>query len=62
MLQARRRSWARGDLADPGDVPHEVRAGPEGAVVIDVFAPARDDWRGLGRDKPREPRWPAAGG
>ena len=26
------------------DVPHEVQAGPEGAVVIDVFAPARHDW------------------
>ena len=25
----------------PSDVPHEVRAGPEGAVVIDVFSPTR---------------------
>ncbi|HEU4451101.1 MAG TPA: cupin domain-containing protein [Gaiellaceae bacterium] len=42
----------------PGDVPHEVQAGPEGAVVIDVFAPVRDDWGGLERDGPRAPRWP----
>ena len=44
----------------PGNVPHEVRAGPEGAVVIDVFAPARADWAAIERDPPREPRWPDA--
>lgn len=27
-----------------GDTPHEVHAGPEGAVVVDVFSPRRDDW------------------
>ena len=27
-----------------GNVPHEVTAGPEGAVVVDVFAPVRTDW------------------
>jgi len=42
----------------PGDTPHEVRAGPEGAVVIDVFAPAREDWAAIERDPPRAPRWP----
>jgi quercetin dioxygenase-like cupin family protein len=26
------------------DTPHSVVTGPGGAVVIDVFAPARDDW------------------
>jgi quercetin dioxygenase-like cupin family protein len=26
------------------DAPHSVVTGPGGAVVIDVFAPARDDW------------------
>ena len=25
----------------PGDVPHTMRAGPEGAVIFDVFAPPR---------------------
>ena len=46
----------------PSDVPHEVRAGPEGAVVIDVFSPTREgDWQGLEREEPRSPRWPSAG-
>jgi quercetin dioxygenase-like cupin family protein len=27
-----------------GDTPHSVVTGPGGAVVIDVFVPARDDW------------------
>jgi quercetin dioxygenase-like cupin family protein len=26
------------------DVPHSVVTGPAGAVLVDVFAPARDDW------------------
>jgi len=43
------------------DVPHEVRTGPEGAVAVEVFAPARSDWAALERLEPRAPRWPAAG-
>jgi unsaturated pyranuronate lyase len=27
-----------------GGTPHSVVTGPEGAVLVDVFAPARDDW------------------
>jgi quercetin dioxygenase-like cupin family protein len=42
----------------PGDVPHEVHAGPDGAEVIDVFAPVREDWAQLEREEPRRPRWP----
>jgi quercetin dioxygenase-like cupin family protein len=43
----------------PSDVPHEVRAGPEGAVVVDVFSPTREaDWQGLEREEPRPPAWP----
>jgi quercetin dioxygenase-like cupin family protein len=43
----------------PSDVPHEVRAGPDGAVVIDVFSPTREsDWRGFEREAPRPPAWP----
>ena len=42
----------------PSNVPHEVTAGPEGAVVIDVFAPVRADWRSLDLAETREPRWP----
>ena len=40
------------------NVPHEVRVGQEGAVVIDVFAPTRDDWRDAERVDERAPRWP----
>jgi quercetin dioxygenase-like cupin family protein len=32
----------------PGGMPHTVRAGPEGAVILDVFAPPRDEYRGAG--------------
>ena len=42
----------------PPNVPHEVHAGPEGAIVIDAFAPARDDWRALEREPAQPPRWP----
>jgi unsaturated pyranuronate lyase len=42
----------------PSNAPHEVTAGPEGAVVIDVFAPVRADWEELGKAEPRRPRWP----
>jgi quercetin dioxygenase-like cupin family protein len=40
-----------------GGVPHEVLAGPEGAVLIESFSPIRDDWADLGpSDVPH--RWP----
>ena len=42
----------------PANTPHEVVAGPEGAVVIDVFAPTRDDWSAFAPQAPRDPRWP----
>ena len=44
----------------PANAPHEVVAGPEGAVVIDVFAPPRDDWSRFEPRAPRAPRWPRA--
>jgi quercetin dioxygenase-like cupin family protein len=40
-----------------GNVPHEVVAGPEGAVVVEAFSPPRDDWDGL-EPSGRDPRWP----
>ncbi|MEL7542754.1 MAG: cupin domain-containing protein [Pseudomonadota bacterium] len=37
---------AHGDFwRTPGGVPHTVRAGPEGLVVLDIFAPPRDAYR-----------------
>jgi quercetin dioxygenase-like cupin family protein len=38
-------------------VPHDVRVGPEGAVVVEAFAPRRDDWDALERETAR-PLWP----
>jgi unsaturated pyranuronate lyase len=42
----------------PSNVPHEVKVGPDGAVVIDVFAPVRQDWGGVEPGAARAPRWP----
>ena len=42
----------------PRNVPHEVQVGPGGAVVLDVFAPTRDDWRDAPQVAARAPRWP----
>ena len=42
----------------PANVPHEVVTGPDGAVVIDVFAPTRDDWSAFEPQAPRASRWP----
>jgi quercetin dioxygenase-like cupin family protein len=44
--------------AIPANVPHEVHVGPEGCVVVEAFAPGREDWNALGREEPRAPRWP----
>ena len=42
-----------------GDRPHDVVAGPEGAVVIDVFSPVRSDWDEKSVVEPAPaPRWP----
>lgn len=39
----------RGDFwCTPGGAEHGVRAGPEGAVILDVFAPPRDEYRKSG--------------
>lgn len=42
----------------PSNVPHEVRTGRTGAVVLEVFSPPREDWNALEREPPRPPRWP----
>ena len=41
------------------DHPHEVTAGPDGAVVIDTFSPIRSDWDRFALLEPRPPVWPA---
>jgi quercetin dioxygenase-like cupin family protein len=42
----------------PANIPHEAIAGPEGCVLIDVFAPIRDDWARHEQQAPRAPKWP----
>ena len=42
----------------PSDVPHDAKAGPEGATVVDVFIPVRADWEKLPRGEPSSPDWP----
>lgn len=49
----------------PGDTwcirshePHSVRAGPKGAVLVEIFTPARDDWAAIERRSPSPPSWP----
>ena len=39
----------------PADVPHDVVAGPDGAFLIELFAPPRADWAGLERLAPSPP-------
>jgi quercetin dioxygenase-like cupin family protein len=47
-----------GTWSIPGGAPHSAEVGPEGAVVLDVFAPPRGDWKTLDALEPRPPRWP----
>jgi quercetin dioxygenase-like cupin family protein len=39
----------------PADVPHAVDAGPDGAFLVELFAPPRADWGGLERLEPGAP-------
>jgi quercetin dioxygenase-like cupin family protein len=43
-----------------GGLPHDLKVGPEGAVVIDVFTPIRDDWDDRATVDGATPRWPDA--
>lgn len=42
----------------PPDTPHAATGGPDGAVVLDVFTPTREDWKTLHSEDPRPPLWP----
>jgi quercetin dioxygenase-like cupin family protein len=58
--EEKRRLGPGGTWRIPSNVPHEVTVGPDGAVVIDVFAPVRQDWGAVEQQTGRTPRWPAA--
>ena len=40
------------------NVPHSARTGRDGATVVDVFAPIREDWERVPRLDPSPGRWP----
>jgi quercetin dioxygenase-like cupin family protein len=42
----------------PPNTQHFVKAGEEGAVVLDVFTPAREEWKDLDAQEHASPRWP----
>jgi quercetin dioxygenase-like cupin family protein len=46
----------------PSNVHHQVSVGPEGAMVIDVFAPTRADWDALPVNPPSPAPWPTEPG
>jgi quercetin dioxygenase-like cupin family protein len=49
-----------GTWSIPPNVPHEVVAGPEGAIAIEVFAPGRADWEARERPGPTASAWPGS--
>lgn len=57
-----RRLTPGGTWRIPPNVPHQVVAGPAGAVCLDVFSPTRDDWTELAAAPRATPLWPPATG
>jgi quercetin dioxygenase-like cupin family protein len=54
-----RRTLQAGDTYEiPSQAMHEAVAGPDGAVVIDVFTPIRADWHRHAPQPIQPPLWP----
>jgi quercetin dioxygenase-like cupin family protein len=49
---------AGGTWTIPGHTPHFVKGGDEGAIVLDIFAPTREEWKHLDTTGPASPIWP----
>jgi quercetin dioxygenase-like cupin family protein len=49
---------AGGTWSIPSDTPHFVTGGVDGAVVLDIFAPTREEWKQLDAIAPVRPIWP----
>jgi unsaturated pyranuronate lyase len=49
---------AGGTWSIPSDTPHFVRGGADGAVVLDIFAPTREQWKQLDAIAAARPIWP----
>lgn len=43
----------------PSQTAHSVTGGDAGAVVVDIFSPARNEWAALDRLEPQPTRWPS---
>jgi quercetin dioxygenase-like cupin family protein len=54
-----RRCVAGDTYVIPGNVPHGAETGPEGASVVDVFNPPREDWEQVERLEPSAGAWPS---
>ena len=58
-IAGERRNLVAGDTYSiPSHVLHDVVAGADGAVVIDVFAPVRADWGRFEPGPAQRPLWP----
>jgi quercetin dioxygenase-like cupin family protein len=42
----------------PSNTPHSAEAGPDGATVLDLFAPPRAEWAAAEPGEPGPGRWP----
>jgi quercetin dioxygenase-like cupin family protein len=42
----------------PSATPHSAQVGPDGATVVDLFAPPRGDWDQVEPGEPSPGRWP----
>jgi len=42
----------------PSNTPHSAATGPDGATVVDIFAPVRSDWEQVERLSPEPGLWP----
>ena len=49
---------AGGTWCIPSGAAHHVDVGPEGAVVVDIFAPKRSEWAALPHEPARPAAWP----
>jgi quercetin dioxygenase-like cupin family protein len=49
---------AGGTWIIPSHTPHFVKGGADGAVVLDIFAPTREEWKHLDAVAEASPSWP----
>jgi quercetin dioxygenase-like cupin family protein len=57
-IDGERRELRPGTWRITSNLPHDAVAGPQGAVVVDIFSPPRTDWDTLPASEPQAPVWP----